>query len=64
MRSVTYSCEEHVEEALDDWIYGEETFPEFEKLENVTNMCITCGYCKSRAIYMVGNECSDTKYRK
>ncbi|MBC2172784.1 CxxH/CxxC protein [Listeria booriae] len=59
-----YSCEEHVEEALDDWVYGEETFPKFEKLEDTDGVWITCGYCKNQAIYMVGNECSDTKYRK
>ncbi|MBC1334580.1 CxxH/CxxC protein [Listeria booriae] len=64
MRSVIYSCEEHVEEALDDWVYGEETFPEFEKLADADGVWITCGYCENRAIYMVGNECSDTKYRK
>ncbi|WP_208293622.1 CxxH/CxxC protein [Paenilisteria rocourtiae] len=55
-----YSCEEHINEALDDWVYGEETFPKLDLVDNSKNLWITCGYCENRAIYIVGNECSDT----
>ncbi|WP_342354465.1 CxxH/CxxC protein [Listeria grandensis] len=63
LKKPIYSCEEHIEEALDDWIYEVETFPEFKLVNNSQNLWITCGYCENKAIYIVGNECSDTKYR-
>lgn len=58
-----YSCEEHIDEVLDDWVYEVETVPEFTLVDKSGNLWITCGYCENRAIYMVGNECSGTKCR-
>ena len=51
-----YSCEEHVDQALDDVVKQTETAPVFEKLENVENTQNSCGYCGKLAAYMVANE--------
>ncbi|WP_430535871.1 CxxH/CxxC protein [Listeria rocourtiae] len=60
MKKPIYSCEEHINEALDDWVYGAETFPELDLVDNSKNLWINCGYCENRAIYIVGNGCSGT----
>ena len=54
-----YSCEEHIERALDEVIDQQEIAPLFEKLEKV-GCSLACQYCQRQAIYVVSNECSDT----
>ncbi|MCA0988800.1 CxxH/CxxC protein [Alkalihalobacillus algicola] len=51
-----YSCEEHVELALDVTVDETEHFPVLEKLEeNNENLSTTCEYCSETAVYMVSN---------
>lgn len=49
MAKIIYSCEEHVERAIDDLISYEETFPNLEK----SNEDKKCSYCTDKSIYLV-----------
>ncbi|MGZ4159432.1 MAG: CxxH/CxxC protein [Neobacillus sp.] len=50
-----YSCEEHVEIALDTIVDEFETFPLLTKLD-VDNLSTTCEYCQNPATYIVANK--------
>jgi CxxH/CxxC protein (TIGR04129 family) len=50
-----YSCEEHVDIALDTIVDEHGTFPILSKL-TVDNLSTTCEYCEKLAVYMVANE--------
>lgn len=50
-----YSCEEHVDIALDEVVDKYFTFPVLEKLD-VDNLSTSCEYCQNPAVYMVANK--------
>jgi CxxH/CxxC protein (TIGR04129 family) len=50
-----YTCEEHVDIALDTIVDELETFPLLTKID-VDNLSTTCEYCEKPAVYIVGNE--------
>jgi len=50
-----YSCEEHVEIALDTIVDEYETFPVLTKID-VDNLSTTCEYCQNTATYVVANK--------
>jgi CxxH/CxxC protein (TIGR04129 family) len=50
-----YSCEEHVEIALDTIVDEFETFPLLTKLD-VDNLSTSCEYCQNPATYIVANK--------
>jgi CxxH/CxxC protein (TIGR04129 family) len=54
-KMMIFSCEEHVEIALDTIVDEQGTFPILSKLA-VDNLSTTCEYCQNQAIYMVANE--------
>lgn len=56
-----YACLEHIEEALDDAVYGGFELPVMEQFEAVDNKIIKCDYCECQPIYMVVNKCAPTK---
>ncbi|MGG3469164.1 CxxH/CxxC protein [Neobacillus pocheonensis] len=50
-----YSCEEHVDIALDTVVDETETFPVLSKI-GVDNLSTTCEYCQNSAVYIVANK--------
>lgn len=50
-----YSCEEHVEIAIDTIIDEHITFPILSKIAE-KELSTTCEYCQKQAIYIVANE--------
>ena len=51
-----YSCEEHVDIAIDTIVDDYETFPQLTKLKDVDNSPKTCEFCQQQAIYLVANK--------
>lgn len=56
-----YSCQEHIEEALDDAVFGGFELPVMEQFNPVDNETRKCDYCESDPIYIVVNKCAPTK---
>lgn len=56
-----YCCLEHVEICMEKMIDAFEKAPEF-LLVSEEDCPHTCGYCEKEALYIVANDCSDTKY--
>jgi CxxH/CxxC protein (TIGR04129 family) len=50
-----YSCEEHVEIALDTIVDEHGTFPILTKIA-VDNLSTSCEYCQNLATYVVANK--------
>ena len=50
-----YSCEEHVEIALDDIVDKYQTYPVLSQIA-VDNPSTSCEYCEKQAVYMVANK--------
>ncbi|KIL53159.1 CxxH/CxxC protein [Jeotgalibacillus campisalis] len=50
-----YSCEEHVELALDVFVDEQETFPELRTVDNSEGLSTNCEYCRKQAAYLVEN---------
>jgi len=50
-----YSCEEHVEIALDEIVDEFETFPVLSKIDG-DNLSTHCEYCQNPATYVVANK--------
>jgi CxxH/CxxC protein (TIGR04129 family) len=50
-----YSCEEHVDIALDDVVDKYGTYPILTKID-VDNLSTSCEYCQNPAVYMVANK--------
>ena len=50
-----YSCEEHVDIALDDIVDEYQTFPVLSKID-VDNLSTSCEYCQNGAVYIVANK--------
>ncbi|QQP70312.1 CxxH/CxxC protein [Carnobacterium sp. CS13] len=55
-----YACQEDVEEALDDAVYGGFEMPILKPVDPVDNVEVKCAYCQSPAIYVVENGYSST----
>lgn len=51
-----YSCETHINHALDVFVAKEETFPIMEKIIDDENLSTKCAYCDTPATYIVANE--------
>lgn len=51
-----YSCEEHVDIAIDTVVDEYETFPQLSKISDEERLSTTCEYCQNKAIYLVANE--------
>jgi|UPI0003A063BE CxxH/CxxC protein (TIGR04129 family) len=43
-----YACKDHVEDAMDDFINYEETFPIIEEVKGVK-----CNYCENDSCYII-----------
>jgi CxxH/CxxC protein (TIGR04129 family) len=50
-----YSCEEHVDIALDEIVDKSGNFPVLSKID-VDNLSTSCEYCRNTAIYIVANK--------
>ncbi|WHY77608.1 CxxH/CxxC protein [Neobacillus sp. WH10] len=50
-----YSCEEHIEIALDDIVDQYQTYPVLSKIP-VDKSSTSCEYCEKQAVYMVANK--------
>ncbi|CRK82475.1 CxxH/CxxC protein [Neobacillus massiliamazoniensis] len=50
-----YSCEEHVDIALDEVVDKSGEFPILTKID-VDNLSTSCEYCQNPAVYMVANK--------
>ncbi|MCM3764196.1 CxxH/CxxC protein [Neobacillus niacini] len=50
-----YSCEEHVDIALESIVIEYETFPVLDKI-SVDKLSTTCGFCEKQAVYVVANK--------
>ena len=55
------ACQKHIEEALDDAVYGGFEMPVLDQLLLVDNSKHKCGYCEQDAIYVVSNKHSTTR---
>lgn len=51
-----FSCENHINHALDMFVAEQKTFPMLEELKKEEKLSTTCSYCESNAIYIVANE--------
>ncbi|WP_102273378.1 CxxH/CxxC protein [Cytobacillus massiliigabonensis] len=51
-----YSCEEHVDIAIDTVVDEYETFPQLSKVSKEQELSTTCEYCRNNAVYIVANE--------
>lgn len=49
MKDKIYSCEEHIGEALDDFVNNNESAPQMKKVENAAK----CSYCTEDAVYII-----------
>ena len=50
-----YSCEEHIDIALDDIVDKYQTYPVLSQI-SVDKQAETCEYCENQAVYMVANK--------
>nr|WP_236939302.1 CxxH/CxxC protein [Evansella clarkii] len=53
MGSMYYSCEEHVDIALDEQVDDSGMPPELKKIEQNEELSTTCSFCEKPAIYAV-----------
>ncbi|QUG43656.1 CxxH/CxxC protein [Psychrobacillus sp. INOP01] len=51
-----FSCENHINHALDMFVAEQKTFPMLEELKNEEKLSTVCSYCESSALYIVANE--------
>jgi CxxH/CxxC protein (TIGR04129 family) len=51
-----YSCNEHIDEALDEAVDMQELAPNMEKIEDVNNLSTSCFRCGNPAEYIVGTD--------
>ena len=50
-----YSCEEHIDIALDEQVDESGLPPELNKIANSAQLSTPCTFCKEPAIYVVNN---------
>lgn len=48
-----FSCENHIDHALDMFVAETEAFPIMEKLEGEEKLSTKCSYCEEQATYIV-----------
>ncbi|MBS7344316.1 MAG: CxxH/CxxC protein [Caryophanon sp.] len=48
-----YSCEQHIDHALDMFVAEEKVFPTMDFLTEEQKLSTTCSYCDEHAVYMV-----------
>ncbi|MHA6260955.1 CxxH/CxxC protein [Sporosarcina sp. CAU 1771] len=53
---ILYSCETHINHALDVFIAEEEKFPIMEALDENKKLSTKCSYCEQAALYLVENK--------
>ncbi|MCM3359715.1 CxxH/CxxC protein [Psychrobacillus sp. FSL K6-4046] len=58
-----FSCETHINHALDIFVAEEKTFPVMEKINEEKQLSTSCTYCNNSAIYLVAHENDDTTCR-
>lgn len=51
-----YSCDEHVDIAIDTIVDEHETFPVLTKIEEEEKLSTACEFCRNKAVYLVANE--------
>ncbi|WP_342509975.1 CxxH/CxxC protein [Sporosarcina sp. FSL K6-2383] len=51
-----YSCETHINHALDVFVAGEGKFPIMELLSDEIKLSTSCAYCEEAALYVVANK--------
>ena len=51
-----YSCEIHIDQALDELISKEEVFPIMEAVPDKQKLSTKCTYCNESALYVVANK--------
>ncbi|WP_318616566.1 CxxH/CxxC protein [Sporosarcina sp. YIM B06819] len=51
-----YSCETHINHALDVFVAEQEKFPIMEALSEEEKLSTKCTYCEEAALYIVANE--------
>jgi len=51
-----FSCETHINHALDMFVAEQKTFPMLEELKSEEKLSTNCSYCQSSALYIVANE--------
>ncbi|CAM3192833.1 CxxH/CxxC protein [Filibacter tadaridae] len=51
-----YSCETHINHALDVFVAEQEKFPILESLSEGEKLSTNCTYCDCIALYIVANE--------
>jgi CxxH/CxxC protein (TIGR04129 family) len=56
MKMNTYSCEIHINHALDVFVAGQGKFPIMEAVKEEEKLSTKCTYCEEPAIYVVANE--------
>ena len=58
-----FSCETHINHALDIYVAEEKIFPVMEKINEEKQLSTSCTYCNNSAIYLVAHENDDTTCR-
>lgn len=51
-----YSCETHIDHALDMFVAGQKEFPILEKIEDEKKLSTKCDYCEQPAVYIVSSK--------
>lgn len=51
-----YSCEIHIEHALDMFVAEQKEFPILEKIDEEKKLSTKCAYCEQPAVYMVSRK--------
>lgn len=51
-----YSCENHIDQVIEEFITTEETFPILEKVKEEVKLSTNCSCCDTPASYVVANE--------
>ncbi|TQR20047.1 CxxH/CxxC protein [Psychrobacillus vulpis] len=51
-----FSCETHINQALDMFVAEQKTFPMLEELKDDEKLSTKCTYCDNSAVYIVANE--------
>ena len=51
-----FSCETHINHALDMFVAEQKTFPMLEELKEEEKLSTICSYCENSALYIVANE--------
>ena len=51
-----YSCETHIDHALDMHVAETEEFPMMEMLSEEEKLSTVCSYCESKATYIVSSK--------